>query len=436
MTDVPLSVLLGALFVLLILSGIFSGSETAMMAANRFRLRHAAQNGQRGAVLALALLDKTDKLLGLILLGNTLLNAAAATLTGYIALALFGQSKWTLEIATLSITFALLVVAEISPKVICATHADRLAPLLSYILTPLLHLAYPVIWFVNLFVTALLTALRLSPKNMHEEAKLSPEELRSLVLESSHLIPLKHRSILSSLFDLDNIMVEDVMTPRGKIEILDIDLRWDEVRAQLATSHHSRLPVCHGSLDQPLGFLPLRRLLRSIGGGEFDKAALLEQMQPAYYIPAGTGVFSQLAFFQENRQRIGFIVDEYGEIVGLLTLEDIIEEFVGEFTTSQPGLGQSLAWNDHGSAIVEGSRNLCDINRILGLQFPLDGPKTLNGLILEHFQDIPDAGVSIRLAGVAIEILKAHDRNVVTVRIFRPARTEAALCSLYKRGPP
>jgi Mg2+/Co2+ transporter CorB len=144
-------------------------------------------------------------------------------------------------------------------------------------------------------------------------------------------------------------------------------------------------------------------------------------MQPAYYIPAGTGVFSQLAFFQENRQRIGFVVDEYGEIVGLLTLEDIIEEFVGEFTTSRGGLGQSLAWNDHGSVIVEGSRNLCDINRILGLQFPLDGPKTLNGLILEHFQDIPDAGVSIRLAGVAIEILKAQDRNVVAVRIFRPA---------------
>ena len=421
MTDVPLSALLGALFVLLILSGVFSGSETAMMAANRFRLRHAAQKGHRGAILAIALLNKTDKLLGLILLGNTLLNAAAATLTGYIALALFGGSKWTLEIATLCITFALLVVAEISPKVICATHADRLAPLLSYVLTPLLRLAYPIIWFVNLFVTALLKSLRLSSKDMHHEAKLSPEELRGLVLESSHLMPQKHGAILSSLFELSSITVEDVMTPRGSIEILDLDLHWEEVLNQLATSHHSRLPVCRESLDQLVGVLPVRRLLGNIGDINFDEAALLSQLQAPYYIPSGTPVFSQLAFFQENRQRTGFVVDEYGEILGLLTLEDIIEEFVGEFTTSVPGLGYSLTWDADGSVIVEGSRQLRDINRMLDLKFPLDGPKTLNGLILEHFQDIPEAGVSIKLTGIAVEILQTQDRSVVTARIFKPA---------------
>lgn len=421
MTDVPLSALLGALFVLLILSGVFSGSETAMMAANRFRLRHAAQKGHRGAILAIALLNKTDKLLGLILLGNTLLNAAAATLTGYIALALFGGSKWTLEIATLCITFALLVVAEISPKVICATHADRLAPLLSYVLTPLLRLAYPIIWFVNLFVTALLKSLRLSSKDMHHEAKLSPEELRGLVLESSHLMPQKHGAILSSLFELSSITVEDVMTPRGSIEILDLDLHWDEVLNQLATSHHSRLPVCRESLDQLVGVLPVRRLLGNIGDINFDEAGLLSQLQAPYYIPSGTPVFSQLAFFQENRQRTGFVVDEYGEILGLLTLEDIIEEFVGEFTTSVPGLGYSLTWDADGSVIVEGSRQLRDINRMLDLKFPLDGPKTLNGLILEHFQDIPEAGVSIKLTGIAVEILQTQDRSVVTARIFKPA---------------
>lgn len=422
MTDIPLSALLGALLVLLILSGIFSGSETAMMAANRFKLRHAAQNGHRGAKLTLALLQKTDKLLGLILLGNTLLNAAAAMLTGYIALALFGESKWALEIGTLCITFALLVVAEISPKVICATHADRLAPLLSYVLTPLLRLAYPIIWFVNLFVTALLKAIRLSPQGMHEETKLTPEELRSLVLESAHLMPQKHHTILSSLFELNNITVEDLMTPRGSIEILDLDLTWQEVKDQLATSHHSRLPVCHESLDNLLGILPVRRLLGSIGDAEFNEAGLLEHIQPAYYVPAGTAAFSQLAFFQENRQRVGFVVDEYGEILGLLTLEDIIEEFVGEFTTSLPGLDKSLNWGADGSTIVEGSRQLRDINRMLDLQFPLDGPKTLNGLILEHFQDIPEAGVSIKLMGIAVEILQTQDRSVVTARIFRPAR--------------
>lgn len=420
MTDIPLAALLGALVVLLILSGIFSGAETAMMAANRYRLRHAAQNEHRGAKLALALLGKTDKLLGLILLGNTLLNAAAATLTGYIALALFGESKWALEIGTLCITFALLVVAEISPKVICATYADRLAPVYSYILTPLLRLAYPIIWFVNLFVTALLKTIRLAPSGLHEENKLSPEELRSLVLESAHLMPKKHHTILSSLFELNNITVEDVMTPRGNIEILDLDLPWEEVKSQLATSHHSRLPACRESLDQLVGILPIRRLLASIGDSTFDEGSVLQQIQAPYYIPAGTAVFSQLAFFQENRQRIGFVVDEYGEILGLLTLEDIIEEFVGDFTTSIPGLGQELRWSDEGDAIVEGSRTLRDINRMLGLDFPVDGPKTLNGLILEHFQDIPESGISIKLAGIAVEILQTQDRSVVTVRMFRP----------------
>ena len=425
MTDLPLSAMLGALFVLVILSGIFSGSETAMMAANRYRLRYAAQNGHRGAKLALVLLAQTDKLLGLILLGNTLFNAAAATLTGYIALALFGQSKYALEIGTLCITFTLLVLAEISPKVICATHADRLAPILSYVLTPLLRLAFPIIWFVNLFVMALLKTVRLAPsatlhQDTHEEAKLSPEELRSLVLESAHLMPKKHHAILSSLFELNNITVEDVMTPRGNIEILDLDQQWEEVRTQLATSHHSRLPVCRESLDQLIGILPVRRLLANLGDPDFDEAALLQQLQSPYYIPAGTPVFSQLAFFQENHQRIGFVVDEYGEILGLLTLEDIIEEFVGDFTTSLPGLDQQLGWSPAGDAIVEGARPLRSLNRMLGLDFPIDGPKTLNGLILEHFQDIPESGTSIKLAGVAVEVLQTQDRSVVTVRIFRP----------------
>lgn len=420
MTDFPLTVLLGALLLLLILSGVFSGSETAMMAANRYRLRHAAQNGDRGAKLALSLLEKTDKLLGLILLGNTLLNAAAATLTGYIALALFGETKWALEIGTLCITFALLVVAEISPKVICATHADRLAPVLSYILNPLLRLAYPVIWFVNLFVTALLKAIRLAPGGAHGESQLSAEELRSVVLESAHLMPKKHHAILSSLFELSDIAVEDLMTPRGSIEILDVDQGWEQVCEQLSTSHHSRLPVCRESLDQLLGVLPVRRLLTNLGAAdELDLSSLVDQLVAPYYIPAGTPAFSQLAFFQENRQRIGFVVDEYGEILGLLTLEDIVEEFVGDFTTSLPGLGQPLFWDDAGSVIVDGARSLRALNRMLGLDFPLDGPKTLNGLILDYFQDIPESGISLKLMGRPVEILQTKDRSVVTARLYR-----------------
>ena len=422
MDGIPLSALSLALVVLLAMSAFFSLSETAMMASNRFRLRHLAQSGHHGAQKALDLLGRTDKMLGVILLGNNLINSAAATLVSVIAIEMFGEEKWALGAGTLAVTFAILVFAEITPKIIGATHADRLALFLGYVLTPLLRLFYPVVWFIDLFAGALLQLLRLSPKPDAEAARLSPEELRSLVLESSHLMPQKHRTILSALFELNNITVEDVMTPRGNVEILDLDLPWEEVRTQLATSHHSRLPVCRESLDNLLGILPVRRLLGNIGDSEFNEAMLLEQIQPAYYVPAGTAAFSQLGFFQENRQRIGFVVDEYGEILGLLTLEDIIEEFVGEFTTSLPGLDKSLTWAPDGTVIVEGSRQLRDINRMLDLQFPLDGPKTLNGLILEHFQDIPEAGVGIKLADVAVEILQTHDRSVVTARISQPAR--------------
>lgn len=419
MEDIPLSALATTLIVLLAMSAFFSLSETAMMASNRFRLRHLAQSGHHGAQKAIALLESTDKMLGVILLGNNLVNSAAATLVSVIAIGLFGDAEWVLGAGTLVVTFAILVFSEITPKIIGATYADRLALILGHLLTPLLRFFHPAVWFINLFAGSLLKLLHLSPGS-NETAKLSLEELRSLVLESSHLVPQKHRAILSSLFELTNITVEDVMTPRGQIEILDLDLDWDEVRTQLATSHHSRLPVCRESLDQLIGILPVRRLLASLGDPEFDEAALLQQLQAPYYIPAGTPVFSQLAFFQENRQRIGFVVDEYGEILGLLTLEDIIEEFVGDFTTSLPGLGNSLNWTPEGQAIVEGSRPLREINRMLGLSFPLDGPKTLNGLILEHFQDIPESDVSIKLAGIPVEILQTKDRSVVTVRIYRP----------------
>jgi len=417
--DIPLSALATTLIVLLAMSAFFSLSETAMMASNRFRLRHLAQSGHHGAQKAIALLESTDKMLGVILLGNNLVNSAAATLVSVIAIGLFGDAEWVLGAGTLVVTFAILVFSEITPKIIGATYADRLALILGHLLTPLLRFFHPAVWFINLFAGSLLKLLHLSPGS-NETAKLSLEELRSLVLESSHLVPQKHRAILSSLFELTSITVEDVMTPRGQIEILDLDLSWEEVRTQLATSHHSRLPVCRESLDQLIGILPVRRLLASLGDPEFDEAALLQQLQAPYYIPAGTPVFSQLTFFQENRQRIGFVVDEYGEILGLLTLEDIIEEFVGDFTTSLPGLGNSLNWTQEGQVIVEGSRPLREINRMLGLNFPLDGPKTLNGLILEHFQDIPESDVSIKLAGIPVEILQTKDRSVVTVRIYRP----------------
>jgi Mg2+/Co2+ transporter CorB len=418
--DVPLSAQFAALAVLLVISGFFSLAETAMMAANRYRLRHQAQEGHRGARLALDLLARTDRLLGVILLFNNLINAAAATLVSIIVIQLFGEEDWALGAGTLLVTFLILVFAEITPKVVGAGNADRLAPAVSFLLTPLLRLFQPVVWFVNLFVDALLTLTRLKPKSSGEVPQLSPEELRTLVLEAGHFIPHQHQSILLNLFDLESITVEDIMIPRSAIEAIDLAAPIDEIRHQLATSYHTRLPVFENDLNSIVGILHQRRLLATLLAGSMDKEGLREQLSEPYFIPAATPVYTQLQFFQENRERIGLVVDEYGEIQGLVTLEDIIEELIGKFTTTLPGSSSEIAWGRDGSTLVDGGRSLRELNRKLDLALPLAGAKTLNGLILEHFQDIPETGVSLKIAGVPMEIIQTQDRMVKTVRLFKP----------------
>jgi Mg2+/Co2+ transporter CorB len=423
MDEIPLSAQFAALGVLFVLSGFFAMAETAMMAANRHKLRHLAESGHRGAQLAQALLGKVDRLLSVILLGNTLINAAAAMLTGHIVLNLFGEQKWALEAGTLFVTFCLLVFSEITPKVVGATHPDWLTPRISYILTPLLRIAYPIIWFVNLFVGSLLRLFHLRPKAGYETPRMSPEELRALVLESGHFIPQRHQGILINLFDLEHVTVEDIMTPRGEIEAIDLQAPIDTIRQQLATSYHTRLPVFDGEPGNVVGILHQRRLLSGILTGEFDHGALREQLAAPYFIPAATQVYEQLRYFQENRQRLGLVVDEYGEIEGMVTLEDIIEEIIGKFTTGVPE-GSDLDWDADGTVLVDGSRNLRELNRHLSLNLPLDGPKTLNGLLLEYLQEIPESGVSVRVADVCMEIVHTQDRKVRRVRIFRPKHAE------------
>lgn len=392
-----------------------------MMAANRYRLKALAKSGNRGARLALDLLSKTDKLLGIILLFNTLINAAIATLSGYVAGEMFGEEKWVLGAATLVVAFLILVFAEITPKVIGAAYADKMALPSSLILALLLRAFNWAIWFVNLFVKGLLTALRLKTQADPEAHRLSIEELRTLVLEAGHFIPRQHQSILLNLFDLESITVEDIMVPRGAIEAINLDASLEDIRGQLATSFHTRLPVYQGDLNNVIGILHQRRLLATLLADELDKDGLREQLAAPYFIPAATAVYTQLQFFQENRERIGLVVDEYGDIQGMVTLEDIIEELIGKFTTTTPGAGGELAWNANGSLLVDGRRSLRELNRALGLQLPLDGPKTLNGLIIEHFRDIPETGVSIKIAEVPMEIVQTQDRMVKTVRLFRPA---------------
>ena len=431
MDTIPIATLLGVLAVLLVLSGLFSLAETAMMASNRYRLKHRAARGERGAKLALSLLGQTDRLLGVILLGNNLINAASATLTAIIAERLLGEEKWALAAGTVAVTFAILVVSEITPKVIGAAHADRLAPYVSYALAPLLK--PPVTWivgFVNLFVQGVLKLLRIRPP-ADAAGTLTPDEVRSLVLEGQYFRG-KHRALLANLFELDRVTVDDVMTPRHHIHGIDLATKPAHLRQQLATSYHTRMPVYEETLDNIVGVVHVKQVVALAQAGEVDADHLRPLLRPAYFVPGGTPLLTQLTQFQADRQRLGLVVDEYGELKGLVTIEDIIEEIIGEFTTTAPGGAESYKREADGSVLVDGMAPLRALNRQLGTRFPVDGPKTLNGLIVEALGDIPDAGLAFELAGHRVEIVQTQDRAVRVVRLPPPVGRPGA--PLQSRG--
>jgi Mg2+/Co2+ transporter CorB len=422
--NVPLLALFAALVFLLVLSAFFAMAETGMMAINRYRLRALERTGHRGARLASELLRETDKLLSVLLAGNTLVNAAITMLVSVITIDLFGQEKAVLGIATVAVAFLILVFAEITPKVIGARYPEHVALAASFALKPLVKGIAWMLWLANLFVRCLLWLMRV-PTEV-EPQRLSNEELRILVLESGHFMPKKHQSILVNLFDLEEITIEDIMTPRAQIEAIDLDASAEALLTKITTAYHTRLVAYRGELGNLAGILHLRKLMRLLREREFDRAALADLVAEPYFVPSSTPVFAQLQYFQENRQRIALVVDEYGELQGLVTLEDIIEEIIGEFTTTAPMKSRIYAWDKDGSALVEGSSLLREINRKLGLALPLDGPKTLNGLILEHLRDIPDAGVALKIAAVAMEIVQTQDRVIKTVRLFRPPAADLA----------
>ena len=421
MDDVSLSWMFGALVVLLIVSGFFSIAETSMMAINRYRLKHMVAQGHGGAARVERLLKRTDRLLGAILIGNNLVNAASATLASLIAVDLFGQGKFAYAVSTLAISFLIIVFAEITPKVVGATYPEKLAPALAYLLVPIQWLLQPGVWFVNLFVRPLLLLIGIRPEENTEMLKLSPEEIRTLVLESSSFMPKKHFSILMNLFDVGAVTVQDIMVPRARIESIKLDDDMETIVHHLVTSYHQRLPVFRSALGEVVGVLQLKKVLAALPTGTLDKEALQGLLSEPYFVPASTPVLSQMQYFQENRERIALVVDEYGELMGLVTLEDIIEEIIGKFTTSLPTAGPALAWDKSGTATAEGTMPVREVNRALGLSLPTDGPKTLNGLIVEHLQDIPEADVSIKIGNVPMEIVHAQGRTIKTVRIFRPA---------------
>ena len=417
MDDISLGVLLFALVVILICSAFFSASETSMMALNRLRLNHLVRKGNKSAKLTAKLLSHTDRLLGSILFGNTLLNAAAASLTGVIILRLFGANDWYLLAGTVGISFILLVFSEVMPKVIAASHPERIALPSSFLLSPLNKLFYPVVFFATTIVRAVFWVFRIKVQADQSRQKVSLEEVRMLVLEAEHFLPRKHQKMLLNLVDIERIAVNDVMIPRNQIESIDINAALEVLREQLATCHHTILPVYEDELDNIIGILHVRRVLALMQREEFSRQDLREVLQDAYFIPSDTSLLSQLQHFQERHLRLGLIVDEYGELLGLVTLENIMEEIVGDFTTQSPSRTGKFMRQQDGSIFVEGSTLLRDLNRKMGMHFPLDGAKTLNGLILDHLQDIPESGTSLKISGYPIEIIQTQDRVVKVARI-------------------
>jgi len=416
--DLSLVTLFAILFLLLICSAFFSGSETSMMAINRYRLNSLVRRGNRSAKLVSRLLGKVDKLLGSILLGNTLLNVVAAAVTNIIIFRLYGQNDLALLLGTLTLTFVLLVFSEIMPKIIAASYPERIALPASYLLTPLITLFQPVVSIAGGLVKGVLWLLRIKIETDQSKQKMTIEELRGLVLDAEHFMPRKHQKMLLNLVDLERITVNDVMIPRNQIEALDINADESELRQQIITCHHTLLPVYADTHSNIIGILHIKRVPALLQETTLDITRLREILNDPYFIPSDTPLLKQLQQFQERHARLGMVVDEYGELLGLVTLENILEEIVGEFTTQSPAQTGKFLRQEDGSILLEGSSSLRELNRKLGLHFPLDGPKTLNGLILDHLEDIPETGTSLKIAGYPIEIIQTQDRIVKVARIF------------------
>jgi Mg2+/Co2+ transporter CorB len=397
-----------------------------MMAINRYRLNHLIRKGNHSAKLTGRLLSKVDKLLGSILFGNTLLNVAAAAVTNILILRLFGASELAILFGTLAITFILLVFSEIMPKIIAATYPERVALPSSYLLAPLITLFHPVVSVATGLVKGLLWMFRIKIQTDQSTQKITLEELRGLVLEAGHFLPRKHQKMLLNLVDLERITVNDVMIPRNQIEGLDIGADPVELRQQIITCHHTLLPVYADAPGNVIGILHIKRVLPLLHEETLDAALLREILHDPYFIPSDTPLLKQLQQFQERQTRMGLVVDEYGELLGLVTLENILEEIVGDFTTQSPSQTGKFLRHDDGSLLLEGSSSLRELNRKLGLHLPLGEAKTLNGLILEHLQDIPEAGTSLKIGDYPIEIIQTQDRAVKVARLF-PAQKRLPL---------
>jgi len=406
--------LFGVLAFLVILSGFFSGSETGLVSLNRYRLRHLAKTKKRGALRAQRLLEKPDRLIGLILLGNNFVNIAASSIATLLALRFYGEQG--IAAAALLLTFVILIFAEVAPKTLAILHPERFAFPAAIILEPLLKLFYPIVWLVNILANGLLKIIGVS-KDQYNNQQLSSEELRTVVNEAGAMIPRRHQQMLTNILDLEKVTVNDIMVPRSEIVGVNTEDNWDSIRKQLMTSQHTRLAVYKSDINAIFGLLHLRDTVQVLSNSETTLEQLSKHIRPAYFIPEFTPLNTQLLQFQRQKKRIGFVVDEYGDVLGLVTLEDILEEIVGEFTSDSITTIKDVHPQDDGTFLVDGSAIIRELNRSLGWDLPTNGPKTFNGLIIEHLESIPTAGTSLLIAGYPIEILQTKDNTVKTAKL-------------------
>ena len=403
--------------VLLVLSAFFSATETALMSLNRYRLRHQARSGHRGARVAEWLLQRPDRLIGLILLGNNAVNIAAASLVTLLAQNLGGQGA--VLVATFVLTIVVLVFCEVAPKTIAAVNPARIALPAARIYYPLLKLAYPVVWLVNLLANALLRLLGVRPDQIASHS-LSAEELRTVVAEAGVMVPRRHQRMLLSILDLDAITVEDIMVPRQEIIGLDLDRTWEENLGIIQTSVHNRLPVYREYIDNIIGVTRVRDLLPELARGELTQALLLERIREPYFVPEGTPLNKQLLNFQQHQRQSAFVVDEYGDVQGLITTQDIVNELVGELDHDSSAVDIGVTKESDLSYVVDASANVRQLNRVMNWNLPTDGPKTLNGLIVEQLETIPQSGTGVTVADYPIEILDTSEHGIKRVRVFAP----------------
>jgi Mg2+/Co2+ transporter CorB len=412
---------MGLLVVLLLLSAFFSGSETALMSLNRYQLRHKAREGHRGAKLAEHLLKRPDRLIGLILLGNNLANFSAASLVAVIAFKIGGQPA--VALGTLFLTLAVLIFSEAAPKTLAALHPERLAFPAAMIYYPLLKITYPIVWLINVASNGLLSLFGVRDRNSDLHS-LTREELRTVVHDAGTRISSRYRQMLISILDLEKVTVDDVMVPHNEIIGIDLDDEDADIETTISKSQHTRLPVYRDNIDKVIGILHLRHLA-NLARKHFDKDALQELLIEPYFVPEGTPLSTQLVQFQRRRERIAMVVDEYGDIQGIVTLEDILEEIVGEFTADPADEVDDVVKISADTFLVDATVNIRELNRAQGWELPTDGPKTLNGLIVELLETIPKASTCLMISGYPIEIIESDDNRIRSVKVSQRLPTEA-----------